>query len=230
MTKNVLAVLTSSSEIPKTGSATGWYLPELAHPYAKLREAGVLVTLASPRGGEAPLDTSSVEPWKDDKDSFDFLSTKAGLWANTIPLSVLDPVEAARDYDALFYPGGQGPMFDLPENEHSIALIREFAAARKPIAAVCHGPSALVNVKLPNGKHILDGRTVTSISNAEDESMGALDNLPFHLESELSKVATYVKADKPFAAKVVVDGNIITGQNPNSSMELGEALVKALGL
>lgn len=231
MTKNVLVVLTSTDKIPSSGKATGWYLPELAHPYNILREHKVLVTLASPRGGEAPLDPSSVEPWSGDKSSYTFLTTKAGHWANTIPLSVIDPVEAARDYDAIVYPGGHGPMFDLATDEQSIALVREFAVAGKPIAAVCHGPAALANVTLPNGKHLLEGRTVTAMSNAEDEAMGILTALPFQLETELIKVAgQYVKTENLWDAKVVVDGNLITGQNPASSKDLGEALVKALGL
>jgi putative intracellular protease/amidase len=122
-------------------------------------------------------------------------------------------------------------MYDLATNEESIELARAFAVAGKPIAAVCHGPAAFLNVTLPNGKHLLDGRTVTAFSNAEEEAIGALKEVLFHLETELSKVSgQYVKADQLWGEKVVTDGNIITGQNPASSKAIGKALVKALGL
>jgi putative intracellular protease/amidase len=230
MTKNILIVLTSTPKIPSSGKPTGWYLPELAHPYEVFRSHKYLVTLTSPRGGEAPLDPSSVEAWTQDTSAFNFLSSKAGLWGNTLPFNVVDPVEAARDYDAIFFPGGHGPMFDLATDDHSIALVREFAKLNKPVAAVCHGPAAFVKVTFDDGKHLLAGRTVTGFSNKEEEQLGYSKEMPFELETELAKVAgKFVTASEPFGEKVVVDGNVITGQNPNSSRAIAEAVVKALG-
>jgi putative intracellular protease/amidase len=142
---------------------------------------------------------------------------------------VLDPVEAARDYDALFYPGGHGPVFDLYSDDHSIALVREFAKAGKPVAAVCHGPAAFAKVTLADGKHLLAGRSVTAFTNKEEEEFGFAKTVPFALETELAKVAAKFVAADPWAEHVVVDGNLVTGQNPKSSRAIAEAVVKLVG-
>lgn len=162
--------------------------------------------------------------FKEDKIATDFLKQKA-LWTNTAPLSSV----SASDFDAVFVPGGHGPMFDLAIDASSQKLIADFAAQGKVVSAVCHGPAAFVNVKLPGGKHLLAGKKVTGFSNVEEEQVGLTKAVPFSLEDELKKAAGgYEIADEPWAVKVVVDGKLITGQNPASSKAVGEAILKAI--
>jgi putative intracellular protease/amidase len=229
MTKKVLIVLTSAGEVPSSGRKTGWYLPELADPHGVFVENNYTLTIASPKGGVAPLDESSIAPYANDPYISSFLDTKKALWENTVPLSNFEPAKTADEYDAIFYPGGQGPMFDLATDEQSIALIREFAARGKPVAAVCHGPAAFVNVKFADGTHLLKGKTVTGLTNEEEQAVGFAHEMPFELETELAKVVdSFVKADNIWGEKVISDGGIITGQNPASSKATAEALVAAL--
>ncbi|KAL5614411.1 hypothetical protein BROUX41_004517 [Berkeleyomyces rouxiae] len=229
MAPKILVVLTSFSKIEKMDRETGWYLPELAHPYDVLKDKTELV-FASPKGGVAPLDPNSVTAFAADASSQNFLKNHKALWENTQKLSTF--VGRAAEFDAIFYPGGHGPMFDLAVDKDSIALIAEFYAAGKPVAAVCHGPGVLVNVKGADGEYILKGKTATGFSNAEEDVAGYTEYMPFMLETALQNVsgATYVKAEADWAPKVVVSGNIITGQNPASAAPLGEALLKALSL
>ncbi|RYP10011.1 hypothetical protein DL764_000940 [Monosporascus ibericus] len=232
MAPKVLVVLTSYGYIESAKQPTGWYLPELAHPYDVLTSKGVEVTVASPKGGVAPLDPGSVEPYKEDASASGFYETKKHVWENTTPLSRFLG-GAASEFDAVLYPGGVGPMFDLATDAQSQALIAEFVAAGKPVAAVCHGPVALTGVKLKDGTSLVAGKRVTSISNAEDDSLGIRDHLPFMLEDRLRELgAVYEKAPDLWGEKVVVEdgGKLITGQNPASGKGVGEALVKALGL
>jgi len=210
-----------------TGKPTGWYLPELAHPYEVLTKSGVELTMVSPKGGDAPLDPNSVEMFKSDPVATSFLNNHASLWQNTAKLSTY--LGRADEFDAVFVPGGHGPMFDLAIDPDTQKLVAEFADKGKVVSAVCHGPAAFVNVKLGNGKHLLEGKKVTGFSNDEEEQVGLSQVVPYSLEDELKKnAAGYEKADEPWGVKVVVDGKLISGQNPASSKAVGEAVLKAI--
>ncbi|KAF7550362.1 hypothetical protein G7Z17_g5761 [Cylindrodendrum hubeiense] len=231
--KKILIVLTSQAKM-NNGAATGWYLPELAHPYYALvgadeQNTNVEIVVASPAGGVAPLDQVSVQAFESDPASVKFLNTKKQLWEETRPLSEF--LGKASEYDAVFYPGGHGPMFDLVNDKNSLQLIQEFYEAGKPVAAVCHGPIVFVNVTVNGGKPLLSGREVTGFSNAEEDAAGMTPHMPVLLEDEIKRVGgNYVKADELWAEKAVVDGQIISGQNPASAHAVGVALAKALGI
>ncbi|KAJ5475528.1 hypothetical protein N7539_007815 [Penicillium diatomitis] len=249
MSPKVLVVLTSANEIPKLQKPTGWYLPEFAHPWEVLHEK-VSLTIASPKGGEAPLDPSSVEMFKSDETSTKFLAEQKALWTKTEKLS--DVLARADEFDAIFYVGGHGPnmrllspfgsespaMFDLTTDSTSLSLIQTFAVAKKPVAAVCHGPCVFLNATAPSGVPLISGATVTGFSNTEEDQAQLSDAMPFMLETELQKVSGggYVKADEPWGEKVVISktagigGPLITGQNPASATGVGKALLQVLGL
>ncbi|EHA54860.1 ThiJ/PfpI family protein [Pyricularia oryzae 70-15] len=231
MVKKVLVVLTSASEMKnKNGNAkpTGWFLPEFAHPYDEFAKAGYELTVVSPKGGESKLDPASIEMFKSDPSSTSFLNNQKDLWEKTKKLS--DYVDKASEFDAVFYPGGHGPMLDLAVDAESQKLIANFFEAGKPVAAVCHAPIVLADVKLSTGEYLVKGKTVTGFTNKEEEIMQLVDYMPFLLEDKVkASGASFVKADEPWGEKVVVDGKLITGQNPASAKALGEALVKVLG-
>lgn len=198
--------------------------PEFAHPHEILSPKAELIT-ASPKGGLAPLDPISIEMFKTDESSQNFFKNQKDLWQNTLPLNEF--LGRASEFEAIFFPGGHGPMFDLATDKDSIQLIQEFYAAGKPVAAVCHGPAAFVNVII-NGKHLLHGRKVTALSNEEEEYPAVM---PFSLEDALTKAgAQYVCASEKWGEQVVVDGQIITGQNPASSRAVADAIAKAIGM
>lgn len=228
MAPKILFVLTSHNKLGNLDKPTGWYLPELAHPYHVLRNKAE-ITVASPAGGEAPLDPSSVEAAKDDV-SVNFLNNDQQVWKNTQKLDSF--VGKAKDFDAIFYVGGHGPMFDLVDNPTSQQLIREFWEADKVVAAVCHAPAVLYGVKLSDGSLLVAGKEVTAFTNAEEEQVGLTDALPFLPENALQKASggKFVKAAEPWGAKVAVVGKLITGQNPASATGVGEAIAKALGI
>ncbi|KAK6525589.1 hypothetical protein TWF281_010645 [Arthrobotrys megalospora] len=208
----VLVVLSSHEHLGNTGKRTGWYLPEFAHPYFVL-EPHVSFTIASPRGGPAPLDPSSVEAFKDDPLSQKFLTENDVLWNKTEMLFKF--LGKANLFDALFYVGGHGPMFDLAVDATSQALIKEFYEKGKIVSAVCHGPAAFVNVKLTDGEHILQDQPVTGFSNHEEDSVGLSNAMPFMLEDVLDKASRgkFEKSDQPWAPHVAVGrgGRLITG-------------------
>ncbi|KAJ5797647.1 uncharacterized protein N7503_006943 [Penicillium pulvis] len=233
MAPNVLVVLTSHDQIPGVGP-TGWYLPEFAHPWEVLHKKTSL-TIASPKGGKAPLDQGSVKMFESDPVSKSFLDNQEALWTNTEKLA--DMVPRAGEFDAIFYVGGHGPMFDLTTDPTSIKLIETFAAAKKPVAAVCHGPCVFLNTKNSSGEPLIKGAEVTGFSNLEEDQVQLSSAMPFMLETELqAKGGKYVKADEPWGVKVVTDktngigGVLITGQNPASATGVGEAILKALGV
>ncbi|KAK7968918.1 ThiJ/PfpI family protein [Apiospora saccharicola] len=229
MAPKVLVVLTSFGHIEAANSPTGWYLPELAHPYNVMAGKTELV-MASPKGGEAPLDPSSVKAFAQDEESMDFLKNKSAVWKTTQKLSTFKG--KAAEFDALFYPGGHGPMFDLYDDADSIALIQEFVAAGKPVAAVCHGPAVFLNVTLPDGTPILKGKEATGFSNEEEDQAQMTKWMPYLLEDKIKAAgATYKKADEAWGPLVLsVDGGkFITGQNPASAKGVGEAILKAIG-
>lgn len=218
----LLMVLTSHDLLGNTGHKTGFWLDEFAAPYYVFKDAGITPVLASPKGGQPPLDPKSDDPsfhtpattrFRSDADATQRL-------ANTVTLSSVK----ASDFDAVFYPGGHGPLWDLATNAASISLIENMIAAGKPVAAVCHGPAALVNAKGPDGLSILAGREVTGFSNSEEAAVGLTDIVPILIEDTVKKLGgTYVKG-ADWASFVAVDGPLITGQNPAS----GEATAKAL--
>ncbi|KAK2036844.1 DJ-1/PfpI family protein [Colletotrichum somersetense] len=229
MAPKVLVVLTSTNKTEKSGKPIGWYLPELAHPYDVLKEAGVEMTFASPKGGVAPLDPASVEMFSSDPSSKNFLENHKDVWENTETLSKF--VGRASEFDAIFYPGGHGPMYDLAFDADSHKLIAEFAAQSKPIASVCHGPASIVNAKTNDGEYLIKGKRVTGFSNTEEDQAGYTAEMNFLLEDRLKENGgKYETADAPWGEKVVVDGIVITGQNPASALGVGKAIVKALGL
>ncbi|KPM40810.1 hypothetical protein AK830_g5763 [Neonectria ditissima] len=231
--KKILVVLTSRDKM-NNGGPTGWYLPELAHPYYDLvgpddANPKVEIVVASPAGGVAPLDQASVKMFEGDAESVKFLNTKQQLWEQTRPLA--DFLGKAAEFAAVFYPGGHGPMFDLVDDAASLKLIQEFYEAGKPVAAVCHGPIVFVNVVVDGGKPLLQGRQATGFSNAEEDQVDMTKHMPVLLEDEIKRVGgNYVKADEPWGEKVVVDGQVITGQNPGSAHAVGVALAKAIGI
>lgn len=222
----ILMVLTSHDLLGDTGEKTGFWLEEFAAPYYVFRDAGADTTLASPAGGQPPLDPKSDDPdaqtgatrrFRDDKEARDAL-------ANTLKLSKISP----EDFDAVFYPGGHGPLWDLSEDKHSIALIENFYNAGKPVAAVCHAPAVLRHAKSGN-QPLVKGKSVTGFSNSEEEAVGLTGIVPYLVEDELKrKGGTYSKAED-WQSYVVNDGNLITGQNPASSAEAANLLLKQLG-
>ncbi|KAI1813655.1 DJ-1/PfpI family protein [Poronia punctata] len=233
MAPKVLVVLTSHGYIESAKKPTGWYLPELSHPYDVFRSAGIEVVTASPKGGHAPLDPASVEASKDDASAMTFSQTQSFVWENTAPISTF--LGRASEFAALFYPGGHGPVFDLVENEDSLALIEEFAEMGKPVAAVCHGPVAFLNAKGGKGgeekKGLIEGRDVTGFSNEEEDQVGMTKYMPvLYEDGAKARGANYKKADKAWGELVIVQdgGKLITGQNPASAKGVGEAIVKAI--
>ncbi|KAK3329149.1 class I glutamine amidotransferase-like protein [Apodospora peruviana] len=228
MAPKVLVILTSHGQLGNTGHPTGWFLPELAHPYDEFVSAGFEIVFSSPQGGLAPLDPKSIEMFKSDESSVNFLNNHKSLWEQTDKLS--NYLGKADEFAAVFVPGGHGPMFDLAIDKTSQKVIAEFAEKGKVVSAVCHGPAALVGVELSGGEHLLKGKQVTGFSNAEEDQMKLSEAMPFMLETRLNEVSEgkFVKADEPWGVKVVVDGKVITGQNPASAKGVGEAIVKAV--
>jgi putative intracellular protease/amidase len=223
----ILMVLTSHDRLGTTGKKTGFWLEEFAAPWYVLKDAGATITLASPKGGQPPLDPKSDEPdaqtdatrrfRKDDE-------AQAAL-ANT---HRLDGIKAG-DYDAVFYPGGHGPLWDLAEDANSIALIEAFAKADKPVAAVCHAPGVLRRVKGTDGAFLVKGRKVAGFTNSEEDAVGLTDVVPFLVEDMLKANGGLYEKGADFASFVVIDGRLITGQNPASSEEAAKALLGQLG-
>ncbi len=223
----ILMVLTSHDQLGNTGRKTGFWLEEFAAPYYVLSDAGAEITLASPAGGQPPLDPKSAEAdfLTDATRRFDADAQAQAALANTLKLSGLK----ADEYDALFYPGGHGPLWDLAEDPQSIALIESMYVSGKPVAAVCHAPGVLKGATLADGSALVKGKSLTGFSNSEEAAVELTDVVPFLLEDLLQeKGANYSSADdwQPYT---VTDGNLITGQNPASSEQVAQALLKKLG-
>jgi len=211
----ILMILTSHDQLGETGNKTGFWLEEFASPYYVFKDASADITLASPDGGQPPLDPKSDEPdfqtdatrrFKEDQDA------QAAL-ANTVKLADV----SAENFDAVFYPGGHGPLWDLAEDRSSIALIESMYAAGKPVAAVCHAPAVFKHTKTSEGSPLVEGKSVTGFSNSEEDAVQLTEIVPFLVEDELkAKGGNYSKGDDwhPYA---LTDGNLITGQNPASS-------------
>jgi putative intracellular protease/amidase len=223
---NILMVLTSHDQLGDTGKKTGFWLEEFAAPYYVLKDAGHTITLASTKGGQPPLDPKSDEEDAQTDATRRFKADKEGQaeLASTGKLSDIDP----SVFDAVFYPGGHGPLWDLAEDADSKALIERTLADNKPVALVCHAPAVLKNVTAPDGSPLVRGRKVTGFTNEEEEAVGLTDIVPFLLEDELKRLGGDYSKGGTFEPYVVTDGLLITGQNPPSSEPAAEALLKAL--
>jgi len=223
---NILIVLTSHSELGNTGLKTGFWVEEFAAPYYTLKDAGASITLASPKGGQPPIDPKSAEPANQTAAThrFDADTDLQELLAHTKKLTDV----SAADYDAVFYPGGHGPLWDLTTDAKSIELIESFWKSKKPVAAVCHAPAVLLNVKGENGEAFVKGKKVTGFTNSEEEGVQLTNVVPFLVEDELiAKGGIYSKGED-WGSYVVQDGLLITGQNPGSSEEAAKQLLNLL--
>ena len=222
----ILIVLTSHSALGDTGKKTGFWIEEFAAPYYVLADAGAIITIASPLGGQPPVDpkseaadaqTPATKRFYADLDAIDKV-------ANSIKISDVNK----DDYDAVFYPGGHGPLWDLANDESSIQLIEDFYNTQKPVAFVCHAPAALIKVKAENGHPLVKGKKVTGFSNSKEEAVGLTKVVPFLLEDELKKLGAHYSKGADWSSYAEQDGLLITGQNPASSEAVAKLLLKTL--
>lgn len=222
----ILMVLTSHDTLGTTGRKTGFWLEELAAPYYAFREAGAQITLASPLGGQPPLDPKSNEPANQTEATRQFEADADAMaqLASTLKLAEV----SLNQFDAVFYPGGHGPLWDLAEDETSISLIENFLAAEKPIAFVCHAPGVLRHVKTSEGRPLVEGKKVTGFANSEEDGVGLTDIVPFLVEDELKAKGGIYSRGPDWGSYVIQDGPLITGQNPGSSTATAHALIDAL--
>ena len=225
--KKVLIVLTSHDQLGNTGAKTGFWLEEFAAPYYALKDAGVALTLASPLGGQPPIDPKSDDPASQTEATVRFKADPAtqALLASTLQLKDV----SAADFDAVFYPGGHGPLWDLAEDATSIALIETMLKAGKPVAAVCHAPAVLRHPKDADGKSVVNGKKVTGFTNTEEEAAGLTAVVPFLVEDMLTQNGGVYSKAADWHPHVEVDGLLITGQNPASSEPVAHALLAKLG-
>jgi putative intracellular protease/amidase len=222
----ILFVLTSHSALGNTGEKTGFWIEEFAAPYYVLADAGADITIASPKGGQPPVDPKSELKDAQTPSTERFYKDKALIDKVAYTLKLCDVNQ--NDYDGVFYPGGHGPLWDLATDKTSIKLIEEFYDHQKPIAFVCHAPAALIHTKAKNGEPLIKGKHVTSFSNTEEEAVQLTKVVPFMLEDELKKKgADYSKADD-WTSYAKQDGMLITGQNPASSEAVAKLLLKTL--
>jgi putative intracellular protease/amidase len=222
----ILLVLTSHGQLGDTGKRTGFWLEELAAPYYVFKDAGAELVLASPKGGQPPLDPKSDEPDAQTDATRRFRADPEAMQAlaNTKPLASMK----ADDFDAVFYPGGHGPLWDLAESQDSRALIESTLAAGKPVAAVCHAPGVLRNVKAADGTPLVEGKRVTGFTNSEEAAVGLTEVVPFLVEDMLKANGGQYSKGADWHSHVVTDGLLITGQNPASSADGAKALLQAL--
>jgi len=223
----ILVVLTSHADLGDTGRKTGFWLEELAAPYYVFKDAGADITLASPAGGQPPLDPSSAKPdaQTDATRRFEADTDATASLADTRKLSDM----RIADYDAVFYPGGHGPLWDLANDPASIALIQNTIGAGKPVALVCHAPGVLRDVKAADGTSLVRGKAVTGFTNTEEAAVGLSDVVPFLVEDMLGEQGGDYSKTADWGVHVVEDGLLITGQNPASSAKAAQALLAKLG-
>lgn len=223
---NVLMVLTSHDQLGNTGAKTGFWLEEFAAPYYVFKDAGANVVLASPAGGQPPLDPKSDAPdaQTDATRRFKADAEAQRQLASTVKLDSVNQ----QDFDTVFYPGGHGPLWDLAESRESIALIEAFERAGKPIGFVCHAPGALRHVKAADGSPLIRGRRVTGFSNSEEAGVQLTDVVPFLIEDEFQKLGGRYEKGEDWSSFVIEDGKLVTGQNPASSEAAAEALLAQL--
>lgn len=222
----ILMILTSHDKLGDTGKMTGFWLEEFAAPYYVFKDAGAEVTLASPKGGQPPLDPSSDADDAQTQATKRFKGDAAAQkdLANTAVLSGMSAV----GFDAIFYPGGHGPLWDLAEDADSQALIEAFAASNRPIGAVCHAPAVLKHPKGADGKPLVSGRTVTGFANTEEEAVGLTNVVPFLVEDMLKANGGNYQKGRDWTSFVVTDGKLVTGQNPASSEAAARELLRLM--
>ncbi|SBW80338.1 dimethylallyltransferase [Pseudomonas veronii 1YdBTEX2] len=220
----VLMVLTSHDQLGDTGRKTGFWLEEFAAPYYVFKDAGADVVLASPAGGQPPLDPASDQADAQTEQTRRFAADPAAqqALASTVKLDTIN----TADFDTVFYPGGHGPLWDLAESPVSIALIEAFERAGKPIGFACHAPGALRHVKAVNGEPLVKGRRVTGFSNAEEAAVGLTDVVPFLIENDFKALGGKYEKGADWQSFVLEDGLLVTGQNPASSSAVAKALLK----
>ncbi|WP_289663654.1 type 1 glutamine amidotransferase domain-containing protein [Flavobacterium panacagri] len=223
--KKVLFVVTSNDKLGNTGEKTGFWSEEFAAPYYELLDQGVEITIASPLGGQPPIDPKSADPASATEDTkrFDADKVLQEKLKNTLKLSTVNQ----KDYDAVFYPGGHGPLWDLVQDQNSIALIESFYTHNKPVAFVCHAPAVLKNVKV-KGEYLVKGKKVTGFTNDEEEAVGLTKVVPFLLEDALASNGGIFSKGPNWQPYAVEDGLLITGQNPASSKLVAGKLLKKL--
>jgi putative intracellular protease/amidase len=225
MSKKALIVVTSHDRLGNTGKPTGYYLPEVTHPYYAMLDAGIEVAVGSPKGGEAPMDPSSGDRTEPLNARFLDSAADREKVARTIALADVDP----SDYDAILFAGGHGTMWDFRENRDVQRLAAAVHEKGGVVAGVCHGPAALVDVRLSSGDYLIAGKRVTGFSNAEEEAAELTKVVPFLLESTMvERGGRYEKADELWKAHVVTDGRLVTGQNPASAGRVGHEVARLL--
>ena len=224
--KKVLIVLTSHEDLGNTGKKTGFWLEEFSEPYYLLIDNNVAVTLASPKGGKPPMDpTSASENYQNESTKRFMKDTKLqGLLSKTLKLETIN----VADYDAVYFPGGHGPLWDLAEDKYSIAIIEGFFNANKPVAAACHAPAIFKNTKKQDGTPLVKGLKVTGFSNSEESASGLTEVVPFLVEGMLTENGGIYSKGSDWGVHVVEDGNLITGQNPASAKGVAEKLLNKL--
>ena len=222
----VLFLVTSHDQMGDTGHKTGFWLEEAAAPYYILADAGAEITVATPQGGPAPIDpTSQKDDWQTEATRrFNEDAAVQEKFANTVKLSDV----AAQDFDAVFVPGGHGPMWDYPGHPVVKAVLEDFHNQGKPLAAVCHGPAALVDLQDKNGEPLVKGKTVTAFTDAEETAVGLHEAVPFMLETRLRELGANFEGGNDWEPKVHRHGLLITGQNPASSVPAAKAVLEAL--
>lgn len=222
----VLFVLTSHNKLGDTGELTGSWIEEFATPYFFFLDKGIEVVIATPKGGQAPIDPKSNDPSFQTPATKRFYADKNAqkALANTVKITTVKQ----KDFKAVFYPGGHGPMWDLATDKNSIQLIQDFYNNRKPIAFVCHAPAALVNVKDISGKYLIDGKKVTGFTNTEEGAVGLTKVVPFLLEDKLKEHGGKYSQGADWSSYVVEDGLLVTGQNPQSSEEVATRLLSKI--
>jgi len=226
MKMKIVFVLTSHSELGDSGKKTGFWIEEFAAPYYALVDEGALITIASPKGGQPPVDPMSEASDAQTAATARFFKDNEAIdkVAHSLKLSDINPA----DYDAVFYPGGHGPLWDLANDKISIKLIEDFYNTQKPISFVCHAPAALLHAKAENGEPLVKGKKVTGFSNTEEEAVGLTNVVPFLLEDELKKLGGHYSKEDDWSSFTQHDGLLITGQNPASSAAVAHLLLKTL--
>jgi putative intracellular protease/amidase len=222
----ILMVLTSHDKLGNTGRKTGFWLEELAAPYFVFKDAGAEIVLASPKGGQPPLDPKSNEPNFQTELTHRF-EADAAANAQLASTLRLDSVKQ-EDYDTVFYPGGHGPMWDLADDKNSIKLLESFLAAGKALAVVCHSTGTLRHVRTPGGKLFVEGKTVTGFTNGEEAEVELTKVVPFLVEDEMMRLGATFSKVKNWGVHTVADGKLITGQNPASSGPAARLLLETL--
>lgn len=222
----ILMILTSHATLGSTGKPTGFWLEEFAAPYYVFLDAGAQITLASPLGGQPPLDPKSEEPdaQTEATERFRKDSRAQAALASTIRLAEV----SAESFDAVFFPGGHGPLWDLAENGYVMSLIRDFDKAGKIVSAVCHAPGVFRHVKAGDGGYLVKDKNVTGFSNAEESAVGLTDVVPFLVEDMLKDHGAKYSSGDDWQPHVVINGKLVTGQNPASSVGVADAVIKQL--